>query len=66
MRRAAALLLALGCGGANPARDQIGAPPAAHGAGWTCPMHPEVHRAAAGTCPTCGMPLVDTQPGSPR
>ena len=25
--------------------------------GWTCPMHPEVTSATAGTCPICGMPL---------
>jgi rubrerythrin len=24
---------------------------------WTCPMHPELMEKAAGTCPTCGMPL---------
>lgn len=25
---------------------------------WTCPMHPEVHKTAAGQCPICGMNLV--------
>jgi P-type Cu+ transporter len=24
---------------------------------WTCPMHPEIIRAASGSCPTCGMAL---------
>jgi YHS domain-containing protein len=24
---------------------------------WTCPMHPEVHKSAAGKCPMCGMDL---------
>jgi hypothetical protein len=24
---------------------------------WTCPMHPEIHQAAAGQCPICGMNL---------
>ena len=24
---------------------------------WTCPMHPEIERAGAGTCPICGMAL---------
>ncbi|MGE3537863.1 MAG: efflux RND transporter periplasmic adaptor subunit [Candidatus Tectimicrobiota bacterium] len=28
--------------------------------GWTCSMHPHIHRAAPGTCPICGMPLVPT------
>ena len=25
---------------------------------YVCPMHPDVWRAEAGTCPKCGMPLV--------
>jgi YHS domain-containing protein len=25
---------------------------------WTCPMHPEIHKATAGQCPICGMNLV--------
>lgn len=24
---------------------------------WTCPMHPEIHRAGPGQCPICGMNL---------
>lgn len=25
---------------------------------WTCPMHPEIHKAESGNCPICGMKLV--------
>lgn len=28
---------------------------------WTCPMHPDVVTADAGTCPSCGMKLVPTE-----
>ena len=28
-----------------------------HHPAFTCPMHPEVLQAAAGTCPKCGMKL---------
>jgi Heavy metal binding domain len=28
------------------------------GPSWTCPMHPEVVRSEAGSCPICGMHLV--------
>ncbi len=31
---------------------------AATGAGYTCPMHPEVHSPTPGNCPKCGMTLV--------
>ncbi len=31
--------------------------PGAGGAEWTCPMHPEVVRERAGSCPICGMAL---------
>ncbi len=37
--------------------------PAAAGAIWTCPMHPQVRRPGPGSCPICGMalePLVAT------
>jgi len=36
---------------------------------WTCPMHPEVMLADAGSCPVCGMPLdpiYETQPALSR
>ncbi|MFA7329744.1 MAG: efflux RND transporter periplasmic adaptor subunit [Candidatus Delongbacteria bacterium] len=29
---------------------------------YTCPMHPEVHSASPGSCPTCGMDLVPSKP----
>jgi len=29
---------------------------------YTCPMHPEIERQAPGTCPICGMDLVETPP----
>ncbi len=44
---------------ATPAPAQP-APPA--GAVWTCPMHPEVVREGAGTCPICGMALEPRTP----
>jgi membrane fusion protein, copper/silver efflux system len=53
------ILLALACG-SNPAREAIEAQRApAPAAGWTCPMHPEVHAAGPGMCPVCAMPLVE-------
>ena len=33
------------------------APPAPAAASWTCPMHPEIVRERAGSCPVCGMAL---------
>ena len=46
--------------------QQVVAPPAAVAdapAGtYTCPMHPEIRRAAAGSCPICGMALEPLQP----
>ncbi len=57
-----AILLFLACAtSADPARSTIDerAPPAQAAAGWTCPMHPEVHAPTAGPCPVCGMPLVE-------
>ena len=33
------------------------APKAAPGTKWTCPMHPEIVRDEAGSCPICGMAL---------
>jgi Cu+-exporting ATPase len=43
---------------AAPAAPAAAAPVAAAGASYTCPMHPEVIRAAPGDCPLCGMALV--------
>jgi hypothetical protein len=34
------------------------APASAAASSYTCPMHPDVVRAAPGTCPQCGMRLV--------
>ncbi len=31
---------------------------AANAGYWTCPMHPEIHQTAPGSCPICGMNLV--------
>lgn len=36
--------------------------PAAEGAIWTCPMHPEIRRSAPGSCPICGMALEPVMP----
>ena len=36
--------------------------PAAEGATYTCPMHPEVRRQGPGTCPKCGMALEPEMP----
>src|SRR5437762_13891060 len=37
------------------------APPAAEGAQYTCPMHPEIVQQGPGACPKCGMALVPTE-----
>lgn len=52
------------CGGhAPPVASGPAAPPvAAPGAKYTCPMHPEVVRDRAGTCPLCGMALEPMTP----
>jgi Cu+-exporting ATPase len=34
------------------------------GAVWTCPMHPEIRRPAAGSCPICGMALEPLEPAA--
>ena len=39
------------------APTQPKAPPAAQGAIYTCPMHPEVRQVGPGSCPKCGMAL---------
>ena len=40
------------------ARAEVKPSPApSHGAGYTCPMHPEVRNAGPGACPICGMAL---------
>jgi Cu(I)/Ag(I) efflux system membrane fusion protein len=36
-------------------------PSAADSLAFTCPMHPEVHSADPGSCPTCGMDLVPSK-----
>src|SRR5262249_23757077 len=47
---------------ADPARH-LGARPPGHAQAsntpveWVCPMHPQIVRAAPGTCPICGMAL---------
>ena len=45
-------------------RLAVGPPasPAAAGASYTCPMHPEVRQAGPGTCPKCGMTLEPVAP----
>lgn len=32
--------------------------------GWTCPMHPEIHKHESGKCPICKMNLVKAKPKS--
>ncbi|WP_294105633.1 heavy metal translocating P-type ATPase [Sphingomonas sp.] len=36
--------------------------PAAEGAIWTCPMHPQIQRPGPGACPICGMALEPEEP----
>lgn len=38
-------------------KPTVTAAPAAAQSEWTCPMHPEIVRAAPGSCPICGMAL---------
>jgi len=50
-----------------PTASRLAAPSArtsAPAAGFSCPMHPEVHQNAPGKCPICGMDLVPTPSGS--
>ena len=38
--------------------------PAAGEVLWTCPMHPQIVRTEAGSCPICGMALEDLVPAA--
>ncbi|HEY4211134.1 MAG TPA: heavy metal-binding domain-containing protein [Steroidobacteraceae bacterium] len=40
--------------------------PPDEGIAWVCPMHPAYTAAAAGTCPICGMQLIQTRPYDAR
>jgi Cu(I)/Ag(I) efflux system membrane fusion protein len=51
-------------GGAAPAATDGGSSPDAS-AGYTCPMHPEIHSATPGRCPICKMALVPAAAGAP-
>jgi Cu+-exporting ATPase len=46
----------------RPVHPPKPAAPAPAGAVWTCPMHPEVVRDRAGSCPLCGMALEPRTP----
>ena len=56
-------LALVACSGTNPAREEIDArkeaPAPVAAADWTCPMHLEVGSPGPGSCPKCGMPLVE-------
>ena len=54
--------------GADPERYLEGRPeePAAPGAEYTCPMHPEVVQEGPGSCPDCGMGLEPMMPAAGR
>ncbi len=43
--------------GQRHARRATGPPYEGRAVEWTCPMHPEIERAAPGSCPKCGMAL---------
>jgi Cu+-exporting ATPase len=43
-------------------KGRVEPPPAAPGAIYTCPMHPEVQRVGPGDCPKCGMALEPALP----
>ncbi|WP_295638313.1 heavy metal-binding domain-containing protein, partial [Novosphingobium sp.] len=51
---------------ADPARYLTDMPravaPAAEGAIWTCPMHPQIRQEGPATCPICGMALEPEAP----
>lgn len=48
--------------GHAPSAAKAAPPPAASGAVYVCPMHPEVRRDAPGHCPICGMALEPEMP----
>ncbi len=57
-----ALISALGMGCGSPAPQHAPDPGhdhPAHGSVWTCSMHPQVREDGPGTCPLCGMALVE-------
>jgi hypothetical protein len=45
--------------------DSLGDPPD-EAIAWVCPMHPAYTSAVAGTCPICGMTLIQTRPYDTR
>jgi len=47
-----------------PTRAAPSALPSAPAAGFSCPMHPEVHKDSPGKCPICGMDLAPNPSGS--
>ena len=54
-----------GGGGHVPSADPATAPPppaAQAGTTYTCPMHPQIHTTAPGSCPLCGMALEPLMP----
>ncbi len=62
-RREPGKYLAGGSGGGHePMESAAPAAPAGKGVEYTCPMHPEIVRAAPGSCPICGMALEPRAP----
>jgi len=41
----------------TPTPPNVPSVPVAHGTIYTCPMHPQIQRSEAGSCPICGMAL---------